>query len=84
MVKIAIRIQIEEFVENVPTNIEEVYKNGSNWYSIQITGCEFQAVVPATPLNLSWGVRSLKQKFFQKLVTDFEAGKPLPFEIKNN
>lgn len=82
--KVSIVHQILHHVENAPVKIEEVYENGLNWCSIRIIGCEFQATVPSTHLNLSWGLKSLKESFAKKLVDDFKAGKLLPFETETD
>jgi hypothetical protein len=76
--------QILHHVENAPIEIQEIFKNGLKWYLVKITGCEFQANVPCTDLNLSWGLKSLRESFLKKLVDDFEAGKGLPFEIETD
>lgn len=81
--KVFILNQILNHVEHASFEIKEIFENDRKWYLIKITGCEFQANVPCTDLNLSWGLKSLRESFFKKLIDDFVTGKPLPFEIKS-
>lgn len=81
--KASIIRQILHHVENAPFEIEEKRESGVFFgYIVRLTNFEYQVFhTHSNPYN---GLKVLRGGFAQKLIDDFEAGKPLPFEIETN